>query len=185
MHERDENDATIEEVLGGNTDAFRKIIRGYRLFLRSYIAAHVHHLDVVDDLAQEVFFAAFRNLRDFRRGDDLGAWLRGIARNKIYEYLRNASRRQKAMERFQEEVARLMESRLEESFSRDHSESIEVLLHCIGRLPEKMRQVVRAGLDGDKPVDLAEQMKTTVGAVYSLHYRANQLLRECMRKGLE
>ena len=165
MSERAEIEAAIDEVVRGDKDAFRKIIREYTLFLRSYIAAHVHHLDVVDDLAQDVFFAAFRNLQEFRRGDDFGAWLRGIARNKIYEHFRTSSRRSKAMERFHEQVARLTEARLEHAFSADRSESIEVLLHCIARLPERMRRVVHAGLDGDKPVDLAEELHTTVGAV--------------------
>jgi RNA polymerase sigma-70 factor (ECF subfamily) len=185
MPERAEIEAAIDEVVRGDKDAFRKIIREYTLFLRSYIAAHVHHLDIVDDLAQDVFFAAFRNLKEFRRGDDFGAWLRGIARNKIYEHFRSSSRRSKAIQRFHEEVARLTEARLDEAFATDRSESIEVLLHCIARLPERMRRVVHAGLDGDKPVDLAEELQTTVGAVYSLHYRANQMLRECMRKAME
>lgn len=185
MSERAEIEAAIDEVVRGDKDAFRKIIREYTLFLRSYIAAHVHRLDVVDDLAQDVFFAAFRNLKEFRRGDDFGAWLRGIARNKIYEHFRTSSRRSKAMERFHEQVARLTEARLEKAFTADRSESIEVLLHCIARLPERMRRVVHAGLDGDKPVDLAEELQTTVGAVYSLHYRANQMLRDCMSKVME
>ena len=37
-------------------------------------------------------------------------------------------------------------------------------------------------MDGDKPAELAAELLTTVGAVYRLHYRANQLLRDCMRK---
>jgi len=184
MGDRGEIESIIDDVLRGDKEAFRKIIRAFTLVLRSYIAANVHHLDVVDDLAQDVFFAAFRNLHDFRRGDDFGAWLRGIARNKVYEYFRSTSRRRRAMERFHEQVALATEARLEESVAHDRSESIEVLLHCIGRLPEKMRRVVHSGLNGDKPVNLAEEMQTTVGAVYSLHYRANQLLRDCMRKGL-
>ncbi|APW62762.1 sigma-70 family RNA polymerase sigma factor [Paludisphaera borealis] len=177
--------ATIDEVLRGDKDSFRKIIRDFSLFLRSFIAAHVHQMDVVDDLAQDVFIAAFRNLHEFRRDEDFGAWLRGIARNKVYEYFRNSSRRHKAMERFHEEVSRLIESKFEEVVSNDRSESIEVLLQCIGRLPDRMRRVVRSGLDGHKPVELAGELGTTVGAVYRLQYRANHLLRTCMQKALE
>ena len=58
------------------------------------------------------------------------------------------------------------------------------MLRCINRLPEKLRRVVRAGLEGDKPSALAEELVTTVGAVYNLHYRANQLLRTCVQKEL-
>ncbi|MHC5541552.1 sigma-70 family RNA polymerase sigma factor [Singulisphaera rosea] len=180
-----EIESVIDEVLRGNKDAFRKIIRDRSLFLRSYIAAYIHHLDVVDDLAQDVFFAAFRGLGEFRKGDNFGAWLRGIARNKICEYFRNNSRQRKAMERFHEDVAREIGARLEHAVSADRSDSIEALLECISRLPGRMRRVVRSGLDGGKPVDLAGELNTSVGAVYRLHYRANQLLRECMLKVLE
>src|SRR5215213_8470422 len=104
--------AAIDEVLRGDREAFRKILRAYGLSLRSYIATQVHHMDDADDLAQEVFFVAYRNLRDFRRGDDFGAWLGGIARNKVYNHFRSTSRRHKALDRFREQVARVVEARL-------------------------------------------------------------------------
>jgi RNA polymerase sigma-70 factor, ECF subfamily len=172
-----ELDAVIDAVLEGRDDAFLNVMRSFGLPIRSYISSHVFHLDDIDDLAQEVFFVAFRNLREFRRGEDFGAWLRGIARKKMYEYFRKSSRRHKAMARFREEVARVLESDLDRAVDDDHAESIEVLLRC-------MRRVVRAGLDGDKPADLAGKLETTVGAVYRLHYRANRLLRDCMLKEL-
>ncbi|WP_422930541.1 RNA polymerase sigma factor [Singulisphaera sp. PoT] len=182
MLQRSEIDAIVGETLQGDKEAFRKIVREYSLSLRSFIAASVHGMDAVDDLAQEVFFAAFRNLREFRRGDDFGHWLRGIARNKIYKYLRSSSRRNKAMERFLERVVGLTERSLERAVAGDRSESIEVLLLCVGRLPDRLRRVVHAGLEGDKPADLACELNTTVGAIYRLHYRANQLLRDCMQE---
>jgi RNA polymerase sigma-70 factor, ECF subfamily len=180
---RDASDltATIDDVLRGNRDAFRKIVREHSLSLRSYIAAHVYRLDDVDDLAQDVFIEAFRSLGDFRRDGDFGAWLRGIARNKIHTFLRSANRRNRALERFRDEVVRALEARLERTMAED-SGALNVLLHCIGRLPERLQRVVRGGLDGDKPADLANQLLTTIAAVYRLHFRANQLLRRCMRE---
>src|SRR5262245_29156776 len=124
-------DAVLDGVLDGRNDAFLKIVRAYGLPVRSYIAAHVFDIDDIDDLAQDVFFVAFRNVREFRRGDDFGAWLRGIARKKIYEYFRKSSRRHKAMARFREEVARVLESDLDHAVADDHAESIEALLRCI------------------------------------------------------
>ena len=179
-----EIDVVLDQVARGSRDAFRLIVRAYGLPLRAYIASQVHHPNDVDDMAQEVFLAAYRQLATFRRGDDFGAWLRGIARNKLHDYFRSSARRDRAMERFREEVARVVEGDLEAAAASDRSESIEALLRCIGRLPEKLRRVVRAGLDGDKAADLAEQFVTTVGAIYNLHYRANQLLRDCVQKEL-
>src|SRR4051812_11245060 len=141
--------AVVDEVLRGDREAFRTILRAYGLSLRGYIATQVHHMDDADDLAQEVFFVAYRNLVDFRRGEDFGAWLRGIARNKVYNHLRSTNRRHRAMQRFREEVARAVEADLEGAVAGDHSGVVEMLLRCIAALPERMRRVVRAGLDGD------------------------------------
>jgi RNA polymerase sigma-70 factor (ECF subfamily) len=184
MDEPSQIASAIDEVARGNRDAFRLVVRAYGLPLRSYLASQVHSLDDVDDLAQEVFLAAYRSLPTFRRGDDFGAWLRGVARNKLYNHWRAAARRDAAMAAFREEVARAAESDLERAAAADRAEAIEALLRCVSRLPEKLRRVVRAGLDGDKPAALAEALGTSVGAVYNLHYRANQLLRSCLQKEL-
>ena len=183
MDEPSEIAAALDEVARGNTDAFGRVVRAYGLPLRSYLASQVHHLDDVDDLAQEVFLAALKGLAGYRRGDDFGAWLRGIARNKLLNYFRSTSRRHQALERFRAEVARVVEDDLDRAAAADRAEAIERLLRCIAQLPERLRRVVRAGLDGERPAELAEEMSTTVGAIYNLHYRANQLLRECLKKG--
>jgi RNA polymerase sigma-70 factor (ECF subfamily) len=182
MDDRSEIEAALDEIQRGRTDAFGRIVRAYALPLRSYLASQVHHLDDVDDLAQEVFLTALRSLSGYRRGEDFGAWLRGIARNKLLNYFRSTSRRNQAMQRFREEVARTIESDLDQAAASDRAEVIERLLRCIAQLPERLRRVVRAGLEGNRPVELAEAMATTVGAVYNLHYRANQLLRDCLQK---
>jgi RNA polymerase sigma-70 factor (ECF subfamily) len=172
----------LDEIERGRTEAFGRVVRAFALPLRSYLASQVHHLDDVDDLAQDVFLTAFRSLSGYRRGEDFGAWLRGIARNKLLNYFRSSSRRHHALQRFREEVLRTVEDDLERLAASDRTAAIERLLRCIARLPERLRRVVRAGLEGHKPVELAQAMSTTVGAVYNLHYRANQLLRECLQK---
>jgi RNA polymerase sigma-70 factor (ECF subfamily) len=185
MLEAGEITRALDEVARGNRDAFRVIVRAYSLPLRSYLASQIHTQDDVDDVAQEVYLAVFRSLHTFRRGDDFGAWLRGIARNKLYDHLRRSARRNKALGALREEVSRVVEADLERVAAADRSETIEVLLRCIAQLPGRLRRVVRAGLDGDKPAALAESLATSVGAVYNLHYRANQLLLLCMQKELE
>ena len=105
--------AAIDEVLAGHRDAFRHIVREYGLGVRGFIASQLYHLDDVDDLAQDVFLAAFENLGAYRQGDDFGAWLRGIARNKVKMYFRSRMRRENAMERFRSEVTEVVEPDLE------------------------------------------------------------------------
>src|SRR3954447_1254258 len=118
----------LDQVDRGQRDAFRPIVRAYSLPLRGYIASLVHHPNDVDDMTQETFLSAYRQLPTFRRGDDFGAWLRGIARNKLHDHFRSSARREKALERFREEVARVVRDDLERAASVDSSESIEALL---------------------------------------------------------
>jgi RNA polymerase sigma-70 factor (ECF subfamily) len=176
-------DAVLDEITRGRTDAFGRVVKVFALPLRSYLASQVHHLDDVDDIAQDVFLTAFRNLKSYRRGEDFGAWLRGIARHKLLNYFRSTTRRSHAMERLREEGVRAMQEDWERQSLAARTEQIEQLLRCIALLPERLRRVVRSGLRGDRPAQMAREFSTTTGAIYNLHYRANQLLRSCLQKG--
>jgi RNA polymerase sigma-70 factor (ECF subfamily) len=172
----------LDRIGRGETDLYLQVVRRFELMLRGYLAGQLYNLAEADDLAQEVFIAAWRDLAGFRRGEDFGAWLRGIARNRLLAHFRTQQRRANAVERFQAEVARIAEQELDAAARNDESGRFDRLLHCISRLPEKLRRIVHAGLDGARPAALAEELQTTVPAIYQLHYRANQLLRECMTK---
>ncbi len=57
------------------------------------IYAYVHsrlvpRCDLVDDLVQEVFLAAWENLEQYRGTSPLQAWLMGIARHKVEDHYR-------------------------------------------------------------------------------------------------
>jgi RNA polymerase sigma-70 factor (ECF subfamily) len=174
-------DSLIERIESGETDLYLQIVQRYELMLRSYLAGQLYNSAEVDDLAQEAFIAAFRDLSRFRRGEDFGAWLRGIARNRLLTHFRSHQRRANATERFRMEVSRLAEEEIEAATHAESGEKIEELLHCISKLPDKLRRVVRAGLEGAQPSILAEELQTSVPAIYQLHYRANQMLRNCMK----
>jgi RNA polymerase sigma-70 factor (ECF subfamily) len=60
---------------------------------------------------------------------------------------------------------------------------MERLLGCISKLPERLRRVVRSGLREEKPALLAEELGTSVAAIYQMHYRAGKMLRECLGTG--
>ena len=142
-------------------------------------------MDDVNDLAQEIFLIAFRKLDQFETCGDFGAWLGGIARHELLMHFRAAGRRNAAIARFREEVAGVIERDLESECDSESRQGIEALLRCISKLPERMRHVVRSGLDGMKAAIVAGELSTTVGAVYNLQYRANALLRECVKTEME
>lgn len=175
----------LDAVAAGDSAAFMQIVQMHGLMLRSYIGAQVFNASDVDDLAQESFIAAYYALPHYRREEDFACWLRGIARNKVLMYFRSSQRRANALERFRAEAAEIVARELESATALDSQESIAALLRCIQKLPDKLRRVVHAGLDGLKAATIAQSLGTSQGAVYQLHYRANQLLRECVSKEVQ
>lgn len=180
----DKTDLTnlLDQIERGEADLYLQVVRRYELMLRGYLAGQLYNIAEADDLAQEVFVTAWQDLASFRRGGDFGAWLRGIARNRLLTHFRSQKRRASVVERFQAEVVRIAEQEFEAAAHHDEVGRVERLLHCISLLPKKLRRVVHAGLEGARPTALAEELQTTVPAIYQLHYRANQLLRDCMNK---
>lgn len=178
-------DDTLDAVLRGNTDAFLRIERFFGPTLRAFLASHLFHLDDVDDLAQETLIIAYRKLTTFRRGEDFGAWLRGIARNKLRQHLEQSGRRSVLMENFRQEASALMVDEIEVRAAQTRSAHLQAMLGCIARLPDKMRQVVRAVLDGDRASALASELGMTAGALYQLQYRALKALRECVTREMK
>lgn len=182
MQRNEQLDAILDAIAHGNAAAFMQIVQTHGLMLRSYIGAQVFNASDVDDLAQETFISAYQALHHFRRGEDFGAWLRGIARNKVLMFFRSSQRRADAVEKFRAEVAEIVDEELQAQSIADAQAPIAALLQCIAKLPEKLRRVVHAGLDGLKAPALAEALGTTPAAIHQLHYRANQLLRDCLAK---
>ncbi|MCR9197619.1 MAG: sigma-70 family RNA polymerase sigma factor [Planctomycetaceae bacterium] len=177
--ERESVEELIDRVHSGDRDAFRGIVRRYSASLRGYLACQLRHMEDVDDIAQDVFITAYRKLDRFREGD-FGAWLRAIARNEVLMHMRTAARRDSALGRFRQRLQQAMVPDYERAADQFSSRLVDRLRTCIERLPERMKQVVRHGLEGAKASALASSMNTSVGAVYNLQYRANGLLRECL-----
>lgn len=179
-----ETQRVIAAVLAGRSHEFSKLVREYGLSLRAFVHSRIHHSEDAEDVAQETFISAFKSLPDFETGRDFGAWLNGIARHRILEHLRARGRRMGAMERFQSEVTGRVESELSACQTAQTDDRLERLLECIERLPARLKQVVRAHLSSVKIPRLAEQLGISPGAIYTLQWRANRLLRECMEKPL-
>ena len=172
----------IAAILRGETDLFRLLVREYGLFVRGYLAARLHHLEDVDDVAQEVFLVAFDRLKTCEPAQ-FRYWLIGIAKNELRQHWRKQGRRAAAMERFREEVALAVEAEVDASFRLLRAESIERLLDCISRLPDRVRRIVRAGLDGGRADELANELGINRNAIYQARFRGFAALRKCMETG--
>jgi DNA-directed RNA polymerase specialized sigma24 family protein len=76
-----ELNVVFDDVRESDRDAFGKTLHVYGRSLRSSIAAQVHALEDIDDLAQDalVVYNTLQKFADFRERDDFGAGLEWIA----------------------------------------------------------------------------------------------------------
>ena len=175
-------DSIVEQVLGGEKDRFRLLVREYGLLVRGYLAARVYHLDDAEDLAQEAFLVAFAKLSTYEIGTNFRAWLLSIAKFQLNNHWRKTSRRANAMERFRHDIAEAVQPEMQEASDELKQDNVRRLLDCISKLPDRTRHLIRAGLDGVRMESLAEELNLKPNAIYQLRHRAHLALRKCMEQ---
>lgn len=74
---------TIAQVLGGDVDAFRLLVEKYQDSIIRFAANLLGDSHIGEDIAQDVFFAAYKKLASFDSArSNFSTWLFSIARNK-------------------------------------------------------------------------------------------------------
>jgi RNA polymerase sigma factor (sigma-70 family) len=84
--EQDDADL-VAESLDGSRDAFRRIVERYQTLICSLSYSATGNVSRSEDVAQETFIAAWKQLGALREPAKLRAWLCGIARHRIQKCL--------------------------------------------------------------------------------------------------
>lgn len=182
--EKHEVRQVIKSVRSGKTREFSQLIRAFGLQVRSFIHSRVQNRADAEDIAQQVFIAAYNGLSKFDPEQSFEGWLIGIAKNRVLMHFRTSDRRKSAHERFREECLTRIETELADTEGSQTSERIAALMDCVEQLPERMRRVVRARLRGEAGKKIAETLNVTCNALYMINLRANNNLRECIAQRL-
>ncbi|MGE3465695.1 MAG: RNA polymerase sigma factor [Pyrinomonadaceae bacterium] len=154
----------IERVKAGDEDAFAEIYRKFAPMVHGILLVKLPY-DAVQDVVQEVFLAAYKNIQTLRDEKALGGWLAAIARNHSAEYYR----RSKPTEELPEEV-RGHESR--------QFEAREVL-QAIRTLPEAYCETLILRLvEGMTSDEIAERTGLQPGSVRVNLHRGMEMLRK-------
>ena len=82
----------VELHLDGDREAFRQIVERYQAMVCALGLSACGDVARSEDIAQEVFVAAWQQLPELREPEKLRGWLAGIARNMINSFFRRARR---------------------------------------------------------------------------------------------
>jgi RNA polymerase sigma-70 factor (ECF subfamily) len=176
----------VARVCGGDTEAFSNLIGRYQDYIYNAIAHLVAGSPDAEDIAQEVFLKAFRNLKGFRREAEFSTWLYGIMLNSVRSYWRGQGRRK--------DVARLGSTGRSDNPhpysdppSPDdgpmelsaRSETVAAVRRAIEELEQDLREViVLRDIEGASYEQLAQVLGLPLGTVKSRLFRARSALKE-------
>src|SRR5689334_17629716 len=88
-----DEDAMIRAAAEGDRAAFGELYVRYARMVHAILLARVPPGEA-DDLVQDVFLSAMKQLRVLRTGAAFRGWLAAIARNRAIDYFRDARRRE-------------------------------------------------------------------------------------------
>jgi RNA polymerase sigma-70 factor, ECF subfamily len=103
----DSSEDLIARARRGDEDAFRLIFERYTRPIISFIFYLVNRADLAEELAQETFVRAYKNLNSLRDEAKLSTWLFGIAKNIAREAIRERHREHAQVELGESEVLEL------------------------------------------------------------------------------
>ena len=180
--------ALIARVRAGSVEAFSEIVVLHQGRVRGFVGRFVRNPNTIDDIAQDVFLAAYRSLDSYHGDSSLSTWLLGIARNRALAFLRDENRRRSR------ESGRLnaviVAQKHEEAAAKpvDLSESereIMALEECVKTLPEQSASLVEQHyLKARSSSEIAREIGRSESAVRMTLLRIRHVLRDCIQKRL-
>lgn len=184
-----ESSTLVEQARSGSQSAFSELVRLHHVGVRSFLARFLRQAEGVDDLAQEVFLAAYRKLDEFQGSSSFQSWLIGIARNKALTYLRGEMRRrQREKQSFHANVAQWQADRLDEKLIEldEQERFVTALRNCIETLPAASKSVIDLYYFQEQPAEaIARAMNKKSGAVRMMLLRIRRALGKCVSAKME
>src|SRR6476469_7037346 len=89
--ESGEEEALVRSATEGDRGAFGELYVRYARMVHAILLARVPHGDA-EDLVQDVFVSALKQLRGLKTAGAFRGWLAAIARNRALDYFRAAGR---------------------------------------------------------------------------------------------
>ena len=168
---RDE-DSLVSAARDGDRAAFGCLYDRYASMVHGILLARVPPREV-DDLVQEVFLLALRQLHALRDVSRFGAWLGTITRNRANDYFRKTIPDEKVTEPVDQNHA---ESRTTNS---EADQEAAMILGVVRGLPEAYREpLILRLVEGMTGPEIAARTGLTHGSVRVNLYRGMQMLRE-------
>lgn len=171
----------IQLVRKGDLDAYGEIVREYQSSVFNVCLRILGNTQEAEDLTQEAFLRAYRNIAHYDPSRPFGPWMRVLAANLCYNHLNKARLDQAPLEdereKLQEDHHQSPERLLE--LSQEHQD----LYQKIWQLPENQRITLELRhFQGLTYQEMAAELNLPLNTVRSHLYRARRNLAELLEE---
>ena len=164
----------VRDVLAGDRDAYRLLVRRYADVLHGHAVRMVGNQDVAADMVQQALVRGYKKLASCRNPDQVGAWLFRILANQCRDHLRSRHRREIPLQVLPEIPA----PRGDPSDEAADAEVRGRLHEALERLtPEQREAFVMRYLEGLSYEEIAAVMNLSVASLKMRVHRAREALR--------
>lgn len=178
-------DALVVSAQGGDRQAFSRVVVEVYPQLAGFLAFHAPSPELMDEILQATFVAAFQQLDDYDPRGTFAGWLKGIARNLLRRELGRRARLQgtdrAAIEALLADAA--LQAPEEETSDEHKADLLARLRGCLDKLSPRMRLIAERRFVQDVPLNvLAQQFKQTRASLAKIIFTVRRDLRACAER---
>jgi len=167
----------IEQCRQGNREAFYRLYKLYAKSMYNVGYRIVNDTGEAEDVLQEAFISAFRNLHYYRGDASFGSWLKRIVVNKAINAIKK-----RRMEQLPENEDFDMAEKVQDE--RDFPFTVEMVRKAIAELPDGYRAVLSLYLlEGYDHGEIAEILGISESTSKSQFNRSKKKLRTILEGG--
>jgi RNA polymerase sigma-70 factor (ECF subfamily) len=177
----------VEEARSGSAAAFATIVERYHERLYAVVVRIVHDRADAEEVTQETFLRAYRNLASFHLDSALYTWLYRIAVNAAVDLAKKRRRRQHLSLDDEELVldGALPAAGQDPGEEYERAELVQLVREGIEALPERYRVILLLREYSDMSYEsLAEVLELPKGTVESRLFRARMKLKDWLQRRL-
>lgn len=178
----------VEKSMDGDLDAFEELVLLFDKKIYNYCLRMTNNRSDAEDLAQEVFLKAYKNLKNFRNDSKFSTWIYRIAYNTCIDNYRKKRLKllplNKIIDEEQQEISIPSPDPLPEE-QVISNEKYSLIKECIAQLKPRYKSVIiLRDIHNYSYREIAEILEIPIGTVKSDISRARALLRKALKSRL-
>ena len=184
-----EDDKWVQLAVKGDEKAYAELSNKYQKPLYFHIRKMIRETDYVEDLVQDIFMKAFKNLKNYKNDYAFSTWLYRIATNHTIDYLRK-----KKLHTFSINTDSSDEDQAPIQLEDEDTHTDEPMIRrqrknkvheAIDQLPEKYRLIIlKRHIEEKSYQEISEEMDIPLGTVKAHIFRARELLYKYMKDSI-